>query len=102
MARAPTDIRSLARSHTGIAIKILAGIAKDGTSEAARVAAAVALLDRGWGSPPQAHTAENGEGEVRVVIRHIVAGKDQPRVVQFNADAQALPAIEQARDKDQP
>jgi hypothetical protein len=29
---------------------VLAGIAKDGTNEGARVAAAVALLDRGWGS----------------------------------------------------
>ena len=27
---------------------MLAGIAKEGTNEAARVAAAVALLDRGW------------------------------------------------------
>src|SRR6476620_10706184 len=74
MARAPTDIRSLARSHTKIAIKILAGIAKDGTNEAARVSAAVALLDRGWGRPPQAHTGEKGEGDVRVVVRHIVCG----------------------------
>ena len=76
MARAPTDIRSLARSHTEIAIKVLAGIAKDGTNEGARVAAAVALLDRGWGKPAQAHTGENGEGNIRVVIRHIVGGRD--------------------------
>jgi hypothetical protein len=76
MARAPTDIRSLARSHTEIALKVLAGIAKDGTNESARVAAAVALLDRGWGKPPQAHTGENGEGNIRVVIRYIVGGRD--------------------------
>jgi hypothetical protein len=76
MARAPTDIRSLARSHTEIAIKVLAGVAKDGTNESARVAAAVALLDRGWGKPAQAHTGENGEGSIRVVIRHIVGGRD--------------------------
>jgi hypothetical protein len=76
MARAPTDIRSLARSHTEIAIKVLAGIAKDGTNEGARVAAAVALLDRGWGKPPLAHTGENGQGNIRVVVRHIVGGRD--------------------------
>jgi hypothetical protein len=76
MARAPADIRSLARSHTEIAIKVLAGIAKDGTNESARVTAAVALLDRGWGKPPQAHTAENGESAIKVVIRHIVGGRD--------------------------
>jgi hypothetical protein len=81
MARAPTDIRSLARSHTEMAIKILAGIAKDGSNEGARVAAAVALLDRGWGKLPQAHTGEDGEGEVRVTIRHIVEGRDAPREV---------------------
>ena len=79
MARAPTDIRSLARSHTKMAIKILAGIAKDGTNEAARVSAAVALLDRGWGKPPQTHTGEEGEGEIRVIIRYIVEGRDAPR-----------------------
>ena len=83
MARAPTEIRSLARSHTNMAIKILAGIAKDGTNEAARVSAAVALLDRGWGKPPQAHTGAEGEGNIRVVIRHIVDGRDvEPRVLE--------------------
>ena len=66
----------MARSHTEIAIKVLAGIAKDGTNEAARVSAAVALLDRGWGKPPQAHTGEKGEGNIRVVVRHIVGGRD--------------------------
>ena len=54
-----------------MAIKILAGIAKDGTNEGARVSAAVALLDRGWGKPPQAHTGEENEGKIRVTIRHI-------------------------------
>ena len=86
MARAPTEIRSLARSHTELAIKILAGIAKDGTNEGARVAAAVALLDRGWGKPPQAHTGEDGEGRIKVVIRHIVEGRDvEPRVIEHEA-----------------
>ena len=50
-----------------MAIKILAGIAKDGTNEAARVAAAVALLDRGWGRAPQAVTCPDGEGSIQVV-----------------------------------
>src|SRR6516164_8442526 len=72
MARAPTDIRSLARAHTEIAIKVLAGIAKDGTNEGARVSAAQALLDRGWGKAPQAQTGEDGEGEIKIVIRRLV------------------------------
>lgn len=57
-----------------MAIKMLAGIAKDSTNEGARVAAAVALLDRGWGKPPQAHTGEDGKGDIRVVVRHITRG----------------------------
>ena len=69
-------MRSLARGHTALSIKVLAGIAQNGQTDAARVAAATALLDRGWGRPPQAHTSADGEDEVRVVIRHIVNGRD--------------------------
>ena len=54
MAKAPTDIRSLARSHTKNAIKTLAGIMNEPKANtSARVAAAQALLDRGWGKPKQ-------------------------------------------------
>ena len=50
-----TEIRSLARSHTRTAINVLVGVmrAKDATP-AARVSAANAILDRGWGKPVQA------------------------------------------------
>ena len=76
----------MARSHTKIAIKILAGIAKDGTNDAARVSAAVALLDRGWGKPRQAHTGEENEGKIRVTIRHISEGRDgAPRTIEHEA-----------------
>lgn len=52
MAKAKADIRSLARSHTESAIKVLAGIMnQDQAPAAARVAAAEALLNRGWGKP---------------------------------------------------
>jgi hypothetical protein len=55
MAKTPTEIKSLARSHTEAAINCLAGIMnKDSAPESARVAAANALLDRGWGKPAQA------------------------------------------------
>ena len=53
MAKPLTDIRSLARSYTEMAIQTLAGVAQNGQSESARVAAAEALLSRGWGKPPQ-------------------------------------------------
>jgi hypothetical protein len=55
MAKSITEIRSLARSHTRTAINVLVGVmrAKDATP-AARVSAATAILDRGWGKPVQA------------------------------------------------
>jgi hypothetical protein len=48
------EIRSLARSHTRTAIRVLVGImrCKDATP-AARVSAANAILDRGWGKATQ-------------------------------------------------
>src|SRR3954454_8634554 len=74
--RVPSDLRSLARGHTALSIKVLAGIAQNGQTDAARVAAATALLDRGWGRPPQAITGEDAEGSIKVLIRHIVDGRD--------------------------
>jgi hypothetical protein len=63
VAKASADLRSLARSHTESAVKTLAGVmtSKD-SPPAAQVAAASALLDRGWGKPPQAleHSGKDG------------------------------------------
>jgi hypothetical protein len=54
MAKTPTDIRSLARAHTDKAIKTLVGImSQEEAPPAARVSAAQALLDRGWGKAAQ-------------------------------------------------
>jgi len=54
MAKAKEDIRSLARSHTESAIKVLVGIMNQPKAPAAsRVAAAQAILDRGWGKPKE-------------------------------------------------
>ena len=44
---------------------------QNGQNDMVRVAAACALLDRGWGKPGQAHTGDKGEGDIKVVIRHI-------------------------------
>ena len=56
MTKAPADLRSLARAHTELGIQTLAGIARNSTSDAARVQAVGMLLDRGWGKVPQPHT----------------------------------------------
>jgi hypothetical protein len=67
MAKALTDIRSLARTHTQGAIKCLAGIMNQSEAPAAaRVAAASALLDRGWGKPTA--TIEAGEELAKLLI----------------------------------
>lgn len=48
------ELRDLARTHTPDAIKTLAGIMMQPKASAtARVAAACAILDRGWGKPMQ-------------------------------------------------
>jgi hypothetical protein len=43
------EIRELARLHTATARATLVAICQSGESESARVAAANAILDRGWG-----------------------------------------------------
>jgi hypothetical protein len=74
MPHAPVEIRSLARQWTSLAINTLADIAGDNDEDASpRVAAAIALLDRGWGKPAQTHTGEDGEGDIRIVVRHIIS-----------------------------
>ncbi len=55
MAKTPTKIKSLARAHTESALNTLKGIMNQGDAPAAaRVSAALGLLDRGWGKPAQA------------------------------------------------
>jgi hypothetical protein len=72
MARVPTEIKSLARTHTYAAIRTLAFINKSPTAPAsARVAAATALLDRGWGKADQAHVGADG-GAITITIRQLV------------------------------
>ncbi len=67
MAKAPPDIRSLARAHTNTAINTLASIMnKRDAPPAARVAAAQVLLDRGWGKPEQ-----KVDGDIRHYVAHV-------------------------------
>src|SRR5262245_52487977 len=79
MARAITDLRSVARDHTELAMRTLRQVATNKRAPAAaRVAAAGMLLDRGWGKPPTTHAGANGEADLRVTIRHILDGEDRP------------------------
>lgn len=68
MPRAVTEIRSLARSHTRTAINVLVGVMRcEDATHAARVAAANAILDRGWGKAPQA--LETRDGAIELIHR---------------------------------
>lgn len=65
----PTDIKTLARVHTETALRVLMGIMTNAeVMPAARVAAAVAILNRGWGAPSQA-VELSGEVKTTYVAR---------------------------------
>jgi hypothetical protein len=75
VTKASADIRSLCRAYTKTTVKVVAGIAENGTSEDARLRASHMLWERGWGKPPQPHTGEDGEGAIEITVRHITEGK---------------------------
>jgi len=74
------ELEAAAKKYAGDALKALAHIAKLGKNESARVSAAIALLDRGYGRPRQAieHSGEGG-GPIAVTVTR--------RVVRNSADA---------------
>jgi hypothetical protein len=80
MAKSVTEIRSLARSHTRTAINVLVGImrSKDATA-AARVTAANAILDRGWGKASQLiETSDDGALELIHRIERVIVHPENP------------------------
>ena len=82
MAKAPTDLRSLARSHTASAVRTLARIMSEPEyPAAARVSAAAVLLDRGWGKAHQESTVNIQRASVRektdAELDEILAGIDR-------------------------
>ena len=68
-ARTLVEIRSLARSHTRTAIRVLVGIIRsEDATPAARVSAANAILDRGWGKATQP-LENSGDGALELIHR---------------------------------
>ena len=85
MAKAVTEIRSLARSHTRTALKVLVGVMRsEDATPAARVSAANAILDRGWGKAPQA-IQDGGDG-----LRELIHRIERIIVHPENSDSQDL------------
>ena len=73
----------LCRKHTPAAISSLVSIMSDkGALPAARVSAASAILDRGWGKPPQAITA-SVQGPLAESFAEILEGIDGSKMERF-------------------
>jgi hypothetical protein len=79
MRKTLTEIRSLARSHTKTALNVLVGImrSKDATA-AARVSAANAILDRGWGKATQPVGNDDGTLELIHRIERVIVHPENP------------------------
>lgn len=90
MAKAPTQIRSLARSHTESAINVLSGIMNEPDApHAARVSAATSLLDRGWGKPTQPIAGDDEADAIRVeMIKRLIV---DPNGNSGNSDSSGIP-----------
>ena len=72
------EVMALARTHTKAAIETLVGIMQDEAApKHARVAAASAILDRGYGRPPPA-VEHSGDGVVLQVVTGILRAPDEP------------------------
>lgn len=71
------DIKAAAQQYTDDALQTLAQIMKAGESEAARVAAANSILDRGYGKPKQSLDVDaDVKAFVTKIERVIVRPKD--------------------------
>ncbi len=80
MPRSVTEIRSLARSHTKSALNVLVAVMRNTkATPPARVAAANAILDRGWGKPTQAiENADDGPLELIHRIERVIVHPENP------------------------
>src|SRR5690349_4841914 len=96
-SKTPTQIASLARVHTETVIKMLVGIvAREDAPIPSRIAAGLALLDRGWGKPLQKVELEGDRPlGITEIVNYIVDPKDPESPIRIlGAGGQALPAPE--------
>lgn len=75
--KADYRIKELAKEKTEIALNTLAHICEHGESESARVSAAEALLNRGWGKPTQPVSGDDEMPPLQVhKIERVLIGAD--------------------------
>jgi hypothetical protein len=80
MTKTLTEIRSLARSHTRTALNVLVDVMRNTKAPPpARIAAANAILDRGWGKATQAiETGDDGALELIHRIERVIVRPENP------------------------
>ncbi len=62
------QLMDAAKAYSAEALETFAQVMRNGESEAARVAAADKMLDRGHGKAPQPQTGEGGKGPVELRV----------------------------------
>jgi hypothetical protein len=74
-------VKDFAKEHTQLAIDTLVNLCKNGKAESTKLAAAIALLDRGWGRPAQAIIGGDDDDPpiqvAEIVIRAVDAAADR-------------------------
>lgn len=87
VTQAKKDLAEMAKEHAEKALGVLVQIAQGGESEAARVSAANAILDRAYGKPPQAldHKSSDGSMTPGPATIQIVAAEDDSRTDQASS-----------------
>jgi len=70
-------VREPARKHTGEALATLAAVMRDEkVPAAARVRAAEAMLDRGWGRPEVTTNVAGPDGGPLIIVTGVPQGED--------------------------
>jgi len=79
-SKAAAGIRALAKRHSKAAVKVLAAIMNNEDGPAtARVSAAQALLDRGWGKAAQPLAGEEGGLPILARIERVIVDPSLPK-----------------------
>ncbi len=72
--KATAELKGMAREYTVEALETLVGVMRDGESDAAKVAAAREVLDRGYGKASQVISGDEDGGPIEVVTRIELVG----------------------------
>lgn len=72
VSKAKRELAEMAKEHAAMALEVLVNVAKAGESDAARVSAATAILDRGYGRPFQAMQISGDPDAPVQAVHHVI------------------------------